>query len=207
MNQPEIETSAAVLPRSPVDPDRWVDEHGDCLYRYALIRVRKEEVAEDLVQDTLLVAVRTHDKFGGRSSERSWLVGILKNKICDHFRKLGRETNFTDLEFFSGEHSEKFDIDDYWIHERGPSDWKPEGEEAMKRAEFWQAIQSCLTKMPERVAAVFTMREMDDVPSKEICATLNISEANLWVMLHRARMALRQCLELNFFDGYGGAKL
>lgn len=207
MNQPEIELSATQAVRSHADPDRWVDEHGDCLYRFALMRVRKEEIAEDLVQETLLVAVRTHEKFGGRSSERSWLVGILKNKICDHFRKLGRETNFTDLEFFSDEHSDRFDGENYWIHERGPSDWKPEGEEAMKRAEFWQTIQTCLAKLPDRVATVFTMREIDDIPSKEICATLNISEANLWVMLHRARMALRQCLEANFFDGQGGARL
>lgn len=207
MNQPEIEMSATPLARSHADPDRWVDEHGDCLFRFALTRVRKEEIAEDLVQETLLVAVRTHEKFGGRSSERSWLVGILKNKICDHFRKLGRETNFTDLEFFSDEHSDRFDGENYWIHERGPSDWKPEGEEAMMRAEFWQTIQACLAKLPDRVATVFTMREIDDIPSKEICATLNISEANLWVMLHRARMALRQCLEVNFFDGPGGARL
>ncbi|MEP6669015.1 MAG: sigma-70 family RNA polymerase sigma factor [Chthoniobacter sp.] len=207
MNQPEIETSAPPPTRSHADPDRWVDEHGDCLFRFALTRVRKEEVAEDLVQETLLVAVRTHEKFGGRSSERSWLVGILKNKVCDYFRKLGRETNFTDLEFFSDEHSDKFDGENYWIHERGPSDWKPEGEDAMKRAEFWQTIQGCLAKLPDRVATVFTMREIDDVPSREICATLNITEANLWVMLHRARMALRQCLEVNFFDGQGGARL
>jgi RNA polymerase sigma-70 factor (ECF subfamily) len=207
MNEPSTIPSAPAAPVSHADPERWVDEHGDCLYRYALTRVRKEEIAEDLVQETLLVAVRTHEKFGGRSTERSWLVGILKNKICDHFRKLGRETNFTDLEFFSDEHSDKFDGENYWIHERGPSDWKPEGEEAMKRAEFWQALQGCLAKMPERVAQVFMLREMDDVPSKEVCATLNISEANLWVMLHRARMALRQCLELNFFDGQGGSKL
>lgn len=207
MNEPPTIPSAPAAPVSHADPERWVDEHGDCLYRYALTRVRKEEVAEDLVQETLLVAVRTHEKFGGRSTERSWLVGILKNKICDHFRKLGRETNFTDLEFFSDEHSDKFDGENYWIHERGPSDWKPEGEEAMKRAEFWQALQGCLGKMPERVAQVFMLREMDDLPSKEVCETLQISEANLWVMLHRARMALRQCLELNFFDGQGGAKL
>jgi RNA polymerase sigma-70 factor (ECF subfamily) len=207
MNAPETTATPAPAGASRADPERWVDEHGDCLYRYALTRVRKEEVAEDLVQETLLVAVRTHEKFGGRSTERSWLVGILKNKICDHFRKLGRETNFTDLEFFSDEHSDKFDSENYWIHERGPSDWKPEGEEAMKRAEFWQALQGCLGKLPERVAQVFMLREMDDVQSKEVCATLNISEANLWVMLHRARMALRQCLEMNFFDGPGGAKL
>lgn len=207
MNAPDTAAAAAPSPTSHADPERWVDEHGDCLYRYALTRVRKEEIAEDLVQETLLVAVRTHEKFGGRSTERSWLVGILKNKICDHFRKLGRETNFTDLEFFSDEHSDRFDGENYWIHERGPSDWKPEGEEAMKRAEFWQALQSCLGKMPERVAQVFMLREMDDLPSKEVCETLQISEANLWVMLHRARMALRQCLEMNFFDGQGGAKL
>lgn len=206
MNAPEI-SAASSPPAPPADPERWVDEHGDCLYRYALTRVRREEIAEDLVQETLLVAVRTHERFAGRSSERSWLVGILKNKICDHFRKLGRETNFTDLEFFSDEHSDRFDSENYWIHERGPSEWKPEGEEALKRAEFWQALQGCLGKLPERVAQVFMMREMDDVPGKEVCETLNITEANLWVMLHRARMALRQCLEINFFDGEGGTKL
>jgi RNA polymerase sigma-70 factor (ECF subfamily) len=189
------------------DPERWVDEHGDCLFRFALVRVRKEEVAEDLVQETLLAAVRTVENFAGRSSERSWLTGILKNKICDYFRQLGRETNFTDLEFFGDEHSDRFDGENYWIHERGPIEWKPEGEEMIKRAEFWQALQSCLGKLPERVAQVFMLREMDDAPSKTVCETLNISEANLWVMLHRARMALRQCLEMNFFQGQGGAML
>jgi RNA polymerase sigma-70 factor (ECF subfamily) len=203
------ETTSATPPpaASLADPERWVDEHGDCLYRYALTRVRKEEIAEDLVQETLLVAVRTHEKFRGRSTERSWLVGILKNKICDYFRKLGRETNFTDLEFFSDEHSDRFNGEDYWIHERGPADWKPEGEEAMKRAEFWQALHGCLSRLPERVAQVFMLREMDGVPSKEVCETLNISEANLWVMLHRARMALRQDLEATFFEGKGGVTL
>lgn len=199
--------SAPPAPTSHADPERWVDEHGDCLYRYALTRVRRPEVAEDLVQETLLVAVRTHERFGGRSTERSWLVGILNNKICDHFRKLGRETNFTDLESLSDEHSDKFDGDNYWIHERGPSDWKPEGEEAMKRAEFWQALHGALARLPDRIATVFTLREIDGMPSKEVCETLNISEANLWVMLHRARMALRQDLEMNFFEGKGAAAL
>jgi RNA polymerase sigma-70 factor (ECF subfamily) len=207
MNPPETLASAPLLTRPRPDPERWVDEHGDCLYRYALTRVRKEELAEDLVQDTLLAAVRTHERFAGRSSERSWLVGILKNKVCDYFRKAGRETNFTDLEFFSDEHSQRFDGEDYWIHELGPVEWKPEGEEAMKKAEFWQTLQECLGKLPERIAAVFIMREVDGVSSKEICETLNISEGNLWVMLHRARMALRQCLELNFFTGEGSARL
>jgi RNA polymerase sigma-70 factor (ECF subfamily) len=185
---------------SIANPDRWVDDHGDCLYRYALMRVRRPEVAEDLVQETLLVAVRTQEKFAGRSTERSWLVGILKNKVSDHFRKLGREISFTDLEFFRDEHSDKFNADDYWIHENGPIEWKAEGVEVMNRAEFWAALSGCLGKLPQRVADVFAMREIDDVPSKEVCALLNISDANLWVMLHRARMALRHCLETNYFS-------
>ena len=87
---------------------RWVDDHGEYLYRYALVRVHKPEVAEDLVQETFLAGVRGYEKFGTRSSERSWLVGILKNKIVDHFRTLGRETSFADIEFLSDEYSKKF---------------------------------------------------------------------------------------------------
>jgi RNA polymerase sigma-70 factor (TIGR02943 family) len=192
---------------SHTHPERWVDEHGDCLFRYALTRVRNESLAEDLVQETLLAAVRAQERFAGRSAERSWLVGILKNKICDHFRKMGRETSFTDLEFFKDEHSDRFDAEDYWINERGPAEWKPEGEEALRRAEFWRALQSCLRKLPAPTAQAFLLREMDDIPGKEICAMLNISESNLWVMLHRARMALRQCLETNFFEDEGRPQL
>lgn len=183
---------------SAARPESWIDEHGDCLYRYALARVRRAEVAEDLVQETLLAAVRAPEGFAGRASERSWLVGILKNKVCDYFRKLGREMSFTDLAFFSDECANKFE-DDLWIHERGPVEWKPEASEALERAEFWSALHSCLGKLPERIAAVFTMREMDDTPAREVCAALGITDANLWVMLHRARMALRQCLEMNYF--------
>ena len=178
-----------------VAASRWVDDHGECLYRYALVRVRKPEIAEDLVQETFLAAVRGYEKFGRRSSERSWLVGILKNKIVDHFRKLGRETSFTDMEFLSDEFSEKFVSVGFWNHDLGPHEWKPEPDEVMR---------DCLSKLPEKIRAVFTMREMDCVPSKAICAVLSITDSNLWVMLHRARMALRECLEMNWFDTPAG---
>jgi RNA polymerase sigma-70 factor (TIGR02943 family) len=194
----ELSESPASVQTTHANPERWVDEHGDCLFHFALTRVRRREVAEDLVQDALLAAVRTADNFGGRSSERSWLVGILKNKIADYFRKLGRETSFTDLEFFSDEHSEKFQ-DKFWNHDIGPMEWRPEGEEALNRAEFWEHLHLCLSKMPPRVASVFVMREVDDVPPRDVCSTFSISDANLWVMLHRARMALRLCLEENYF--------
>ena len=181
------------------DPERWVEEHGDFLYRYALLRVRRPEIAEDLVQETFFAAVRTSGSFRGKSSERSWLCGILKNKIRDHFRKLGRETSFTDLEFLDDELSHKFVPQGFWNHERGPLEWRPEAEVVMHRAEFWETFRNCLSKLPVRVADVFILREMEEMETEQICRDLNISPNNLWVMLHRARMALRECLEMNWF--------
>ena len=107
--------------------------HGDILYRYALERVRKPDVAQDLVQETFLAAVRTQERFRGGSTVRSWLCGILKHKICDYYRKLGRETSFTDLEFLSDECAEKFVPEGYWVHMNGPREWKPEADEVMHR--------------------------------------------------------------------------
>ena len=183
-----------------IDPERWIDDHGDVLYRYALARVRKPELAQDLVQETLLAAMRGYEKFGGQSSVRSWLCGILKHKICDWYRKVGRETSFTDMEFLADECADKFVPEGYWIHMTGPKEWKPEADEVMHRDEFWQTMRDCLGKLPERTASVFMLREMEEVESKEICKMLAISESNLWVMLHRARMALRECLAINWFE-------
>ena len=101
-------TPSAASGKDANDPALWVDEHGDVLYRYALARVRKPEVAQDLVQETLLAAMRARDRFAGQSSVRSWLCGILKHKLCDYYRKLGRETSFTDLEFLADECEDKF---------------------------------------------------------------------------------------------------
>jgi RNA polymerase sigma-70 factor (TIGR02943 family) len=180
-------------------PDAWVDEHGDCLYRYALVRVRTPEVAQDLVQEAFLAALQSQDKFAGRSSVRSWLCGILKNKIVDYYRTLGRETSFTDMAFLSDEFSEKF-VDGGWVHADAPKDWKPEADVVAHRAEFWGTMRSCMGKLPDRIANVFMLREMEEISTKEICKMLSITESNLFVMLHRARMALRECLELNWFQ-------
>lgn len=150
------------------------------------------------MQDTFLAALRSREKFAGRSSERSWLCGILKNKIGDHYRKLGRETSFTDLEFLSGELAENF-IDGVWIHADAPTKWKPDAEVVAYRAEFWVVLHDCLAKLPDRIAHVFMLREVEQIATKEVCKSLSISENNAWVMLHRARMALRECLEQNWF--------
>ncbi len=186
-NQPPPVVAAPSSPAKLSDPERWVDEHGDYLFKYALLRLRDPSKAEDVA---------------GRSAEKSWLVGILKNKICDHYRKAGRETAFTDLEFYSDEESDRFIPDglfkDGWIHELGPLEWQNPGG-SLDSELFWKTFHDCSGKLPKSVCTVFTLREVDGVESKEICALLNISESNLWVMLHRARMALRRCLEKNWF--------
>ena len=188
------------------DPERWVDDHGDYLFKYAMIRLRDPAKAEDAVQETFLAALKGGQKFQGRSAEKSWLVGILKNKIFDYFRKAGRETSFTDLEFYREEEGDRFVADGLdrgsWIHEAGPQEWHHQGE-SLDNELFWQTYRDCAGKLPKKVAAVFTLREVDGVESKEICKLLAISESNLWVMLHRARMALRQCLETNWFQKHG----
>ena len=180
-----------------------MDEHGDYLFKYALVRLRDPIRAEDMVQETFLAALKGGQSFAGRSAEKSWLVGILKNKICDFFRKASRETSFTDMEFYSDEESDRFIPDglfkDGWIHELGPLEWSSDPGSALDSQAFWKTFHECSSKMPKNVATVFTLREVDGVESKEICNILGISESNLWVMLHRARMALRRCLETNWF--------
>jgi RNA polymerase sigma-70 factor (ECF subfamily) len=185
------------------DPEQWVDLHGDYLFKYALMRLRDPAKAEDAVQETFLAALKGGKTFAGRSAEKSWLVGILKNKIFDYYRKASRETSFTDLDFYADEESDRFIADGMgkggWIHELGPVEWSSNPAVGLDNEIFWKTFHDCASKLPKNVSAVFCLREMDNVDSKEICAQLDISESNLWVMLHRARMALRRCLETNWF--------
>jgi RNA polymerase sigma-70 factor (ECF subfamily) len=185
------------------DPERWVEEHGDYLFKFALMRLRDPQKAEDAVQETFLAALKGGQYFAGRSTEKSWLAGILKNKIFDHFRKASRETSFTDLQFYNDEESDRFVADGPgaggWIHELGPQEW-PKAGENLDNELFWKVYRDCAGKLPKNVATVFGLRELDEMESREICELLNITGSNLWVMLHRARMALRRCLETNWFD-------
>ena len=190
------------------DPERWVELYGDGLFKYALMRLRDPAKAEDAVQETFLAALKGGKSFAGRSAERSWLIGILKNKICDYYRRASRETPFSDMEFYSDEESERFIPDGLfkngWNHDLGPQEWSSPGA-SLDSEVFWQTFLECSKKLPKNVSTVFTLREIDGIESQEICALLNISENNLWVMLHRARMALRRCLETNWFGKQNGS--
>jgi RNA polymerase sigma-70 factor (ECF subfamily) len=197
-------TQSAILS----DPETWVDRHGSYLFGFAMKRLRDPVLAEELVQEALLAALQSRDRFQGRSSERSWLVGILKHKIIDHFRRVSRERPAEDVAAWPDEFKEPFDEDGHWRVEEGegPIDWGAQPLAALQQKEFQEVLSRCLTKLPPRMAEAFTLREMEELETDEICKILNVSSTNLWVILHRARLQLRRCLEVNWFGpARGGA--
>jgi RNA polymerase sigma-70 factor (ECF subfamily) len=177
----------------PIDPSRWVDEHGDYLYRFALARVGRSEVAEDLVQDTLLAALRAADQFAGRSSERTWLTSILKNKLIDRLRRGRRTESTTDLAATDDWLDGLYDRTGHW--KAAPGRWGGDPAEIMQRREFWDAFERCLAGLPDRLREVLAQRLLDDIPAAEVCATFGITATNLWTLLHRARLRLWHCLD------------
>lgn len=186
-------------PHSLSDPERWVDQYGDYLFRCALLRVRDPRLAEDIVQETLLAAFQGRDRFAGESSERSWLVGILKHKVIDHFRKDSREGPSEDLERLINEQDQAFDDRGHWKRDTaGPKEWTEDPGTILERKEFWDVLKRCVSELPPRMAHAFSLREIDDLSSEEVCKVLNVTATNLWVMLHRGRTRLRRCLEGNY---------
>ncbi len=188
---------ASLTAKEGTDPKGWVDRYGDLLYRYALLRVREPSVAEDLVQETFLAALSGRDRFEGRSKEQSWLVGILKHKIIDYFRREGKKVEIDDEKPPREFVEDPFDVAGKW--KNGPAAWGNNPESAYQQKEFWEILQRCLSGLPERLADVFYLRELDGLSGKEVCKVFGISSTNLWVILHRARHGLRECMERNWF--------
>ena len=180
------------------------NSHRGYLLRVAVLQLRDNDVAEDVVQDTLLAALQGASGFSGRSSLKTWLTGILKHKIVDAIRRKGREPAFAsfDEECQLDDLDALFDESGHW--DNPPADWG-DPESALSCQQFLEVMQMCLEKLPPNTARVFMMREVMDLESEEICKELSITSTNLWVILYRARMALRQCLEQNWFASTGGA--
>jgi RNA polymerase sigma-70 factor, ECF subfamily len=173
----------------------WLIEHGDYLYRFALARLRDPHQAEDVVQETLMAAIKSPD-FAGQSSPRTWLTGILKHKIIDAMRKSVREVAATNL--MSDEDAnmdEFFDETGHW--EDKPMAWDMP-QEALEQKQFLTVLQHCMDKLPAKLATLFMMRDVHETDNEEICKELNITSTNAWVMLYRARMGMRKCLEINW---------
>jgi RNA polymerase sigma-70 factor (ECF subfamily) len=183
-------------------PERWLDEHGDALFRYAYMRLRDRDAAEDAVQETLVAALTARKNFAGNSAERTWLIGILKHKLADHWRRVARTVTVDTLPDADDpdELLERF-FDpanrDHW-RVRPPAWSDPDA--ALEDKQFWGVLAECLAALPPAQARAFSLCEFDGLEGAQACKVLGVAPTNLWVMLHRARLRLRHCLEHNWFE-------
>ena len=181
---------------SRAEPD--VEDTRAYLMRFARMQLRNEAWAEDAVAETLLAAVQRPEAFAGRSSRNTWLVGILRHKIIDQFRLHARECSLASEE-------DALDIDDEVFSADGhfrdrPAEWgQPETE--LREKQFMAVLEACVERLPVQQGRVFLMREWLELDSDTICKEIDIRPTNLWVLLHRARLRLRECLQQNWFDG------
>lgn len=184
-----VEPASTTTPRQHnLDPEHWVENHGDCLYRYALGQVRNGGVAEDLVQETFLAALRGQERFCGQSTERTWLVGILRHKIVDHLRLASRSVPMA-RRCDQGEWETDEDLV-LWLHEASADCAAPH--RGIELSEFRTALEQAMGDLPPRLAQVFQLYEVEERSAQDVCEKMAISPSNLWVMLHRARHQLRQ---------------
>lgn len=177
----------------------WLAEHGDYLYRFALARLRDPHLAEDAVQETLLAAL-AGSGFAGKASPRTWLTGILKHKIIDQFRRQQRETSLEEPDEVSADDpgmDEFFHEDGHWAEP--PQAWREPGN-LLQQNQFLEVLQECMDRLPKKLARLFLLREIEEADNEDICKELEISPTNAWVMLYRARMGLRKCLEINWLE-------
>lgn len=181
-----------------LDAEAWVDNYGDALFHFAKARVKDRNVAEDLVQETFLAAVQSMDRYQGKSSEKTWLFGILKHKIIDYYRKKKNIVNIQDFIEDPNRLEAFFNAKGSW--KIRPSNWRVNPVKAHEIKEFLDHFFRCLSGLPQRTADIFVHREIDGLSTPEICKLFGITENNCWVILYRARMLLRKCMELFGFN-------
>jgi RNA polymerase sigma-70 factor (ECF subfamily) len=185
---------------APADFRRQVEDLRPYLLRYASLQLRDAAAAEDAVQETLVAALAGERNFAARSNLRTWLTGILKHKIIDAIRRQSREAPLpgaTSPEGDDADFDTLFDRRGHW--QDAPDAWE-QPESALGQKQFLAALEACLRALPQRTAQVFLMREHLGLETSEICKELGVTATHCWVMLHRARMALRLCLQENWFN-------
>jgi RNA polymerase sigma-70 factor, ECF subfamily len=170
------------------------------LMRFARAQLRHDSLAEDVVSETLLALLEKPEGFEGRSSLRTYATGILKFKILDVLRARGREVHIEPLDEQTLDDAldALFAADGHW--REPPPTWQ-QPERALEQSQFFAALQACVDKLPARLGRIFMMREWLEMETDAICAELGITASNCGVMLYRARMGMRECLELNWFGG------
>lgn len=173
----------------------WVELYSDSMYSWALHKTSSRQTAEDLVQETFLAAVQSFSKFKGNSNPKTWLFAILNNKINDHYRSSFRKPTVNDTTIFET----FFDSNDQWKPEQRPQQWADDTGHLLDNDEFQQTLQNCMKNLPENWFSAIQLKFIAEKKSEIICKELGITPTNFWQILHRAKLQLRKCLELNWF--------
>ena len=169
------------------------------LLRFARSQLRNDTWAEDAVSDTLLAALEKPGSFAGQSQLKTWLIGVLKHKVVDQLRRHTREATILTTEDGEDLDESLFDSTGHWCER--PQDWGSP-ELALGQRQFFEVLQVCCDQLPAVQGRVFMMREWLDLDTDEICKEMQITSTNLWVLLHRARLRLRECLQARWFKGH-----
>ena len=176
-----------------MNPESWLQAHGDALFSFAMVRLHNAAAAEDIVQETLIAGIQGLDKFKQGASVRTWLISIMKNKIIDLLRKRSREQAFDENMLENDDFDAQFAADGHW--NQAPKDWA-EPMSMLESGEIKQQLLDCISALPEKLRTLIVLKEIDGFETQELIPMLNITSANnLWVMLSRGRDRLRRCMD------------
>jgi len=179
-----------------LNPEKWVDKYADYLYNYTIVRVNDPIVSQDLISETFLAGLKSKANFKGEASERTWLISILKRKIIDYYRKINSGKGKAEVHISYREGEGEGD----WLEENAADPLDKTAEDSMENRELGLVILECLDKLNEKQAEIFKKKTIEGMDSEAICKEYNITPSNLWVIIHRARKAMAECLEKNWFN-------
>ena len=175
-----------------IDPEQWVDKHGDFLYGYALLRIGDPKIAEELLLTTLSAGLAERDKIPEQISKRTWLIGILRRKIIDHYRIVNRQQPFEPIIKEDCCEHEFFSNDGKWLEVPGP--WSSAPSKVARQKAFAHAFHICLNVLPSHLAQVFVLRELEGLEVEKICSVTKNSKAIICARLYQSRLRMRRCL-------------
>ena len=179
------------LPEVKLIPEKWVDRYGDYLFNFTISRVNDPIMAQDLVSETFLAGLKSAHRFKGNSTERTWLISILKRKIIDYYRKINSNKGKSEVRM---SYLSSSDQEGDWMEEQAADLRNPNVEDMIEQRELGDALGECIACLPERYATIFVQKTIDNLETETICKEHNITASNLWVIIHRARVQLMECL-------------
>lgn len=185
-----------------LQPKQWVQMYSDALYSYAMSKTDKSELAEDLVQETFLSALNSVKNFKGQSSEKTWLFAILKFKIADYYRKASTKYEFANSKLSKDEGDfmdNYFNQDGEWTESASPKSWNEDASIALENKELGIALNDCIEKLAENQKQLVLLKMVEETETEIVCKELNITPTNYWVIIHRAKLQLRACIEKTWF--------